>query len=310
MDLQRNRSVAIIGAGTIGLSWAVLFATRGWRVCILDPHPDLQDAVKYAVNEAVPTLKALGIDVDKDATVGKIVIATSLEEAVGDVDLVQENGPKRLEWKRELFAKLEKFTTDRTVLASSSSSRSASAISFDIADGSRIIVDHPYNPPHVMPVVEVVPGNKTSEITTMRAMEIYASLEREPILVKEEIPGFVGNRLQLALLREALYLVHEEVIDPIMLDRLMKGSLGVRWAAIGPLAAMRLGGGPAGAAHLMENVGKEMEHIELKLLKSDEMVIAANAVDRAYEDNDYASAAAIAGLAQISLLHALKKAKV
>ncbi len=308
-SMSARQSVAIVGAGTIGLSWATLFASHGWDVRVTDPRPDLEKAIAEAVKGAVPAFRAFGTETDEAALGARIVGMESLDRAVEDVALVQENGPERLDWKQELFVRLERLTNETTVLATSSSSIPASAIVGDAIDGSRIIVGHPYNPPHVIPVVEVVPSERTSQETIERATEIYTSLGRDPVVLKKEVPGFVGNRLQLALLREALYLVHEGVVDPTMLDRLMRGSLGLRWAAVGPLAAMRLGGGPGGAKHLMENVGKEMEHIELRSLSPEEMATAAAAVDEAYGDEDYASAARNAGSAQIAVLTALAKVR-
>lgn len=303
-----QRSVAVIGAGTIGLSWASLFAAHGWTVRVSDPRPDLGQAIDDAVSEAAPALIALGVDVETSDLRSRITASASLEEAVDGVSIVQENGPERVDWKRELFAKLESITAGDTILATSSSSIPASEIARDIADGSRIIVGHPYNPPHVLPVVEVVPSEKTSQTTIDRAAEIYASLGREPVILKKEIAGFVGNRLQLALLREAFSLVHAGVVEPEMLDRLMRGSLGLRWAAVGPLAAVRLGGGPGGAKHLMENVGKEMEHLQLGSPTPEAMTDVAATIDEAYGQKDYATAAKDAGRAQIAILTATRKA--
>ena len=300
--------VAVVGAGTIGLSWAVLFAAHDWTVRVTDPRSDLKNAIDEAVLAVVPVLGALGVNVEASDVSARISAAASLDEAVDGADIVQENGPERVDWKRELFAKLERLTGADTILATSSSSIPASEIARDIADGSRIIVGHPYNPPHVVPVIEVVPSEKTSQATIDRAAKIYTSLGRDPVILKKEIAGFVGNRLQLALLREAFYLVHAGVVEPEMLDLLIRGSLGLRWAAIGPLAAVRLGGGPGGARHLMENVGKEMEHIQLGSLTPEEMTDVAATIDGAYGQKDHATAAKDAGRAQIAILTAMKKA--
>lgn len=235
--------VAIIGAGVIGASWAALFHAHGWTVAVHDPALSPGDAHALA-----PAHRGDGA----------IRVAAGLADAVDGADFVQESGPERLDVKRELFADLASLTGDATVLATSSSSLLPSAIAENNAAASRILVGHPFNPPELMPLVEVVPGCATAEWATQRALEVYRGLGRRPIALEREIAGFVGNRLQRALNREAAYLVEQGVIGAADLDTLVRTSLGVRWAVVGPFESQHLGGGPAGIAHLVEHIGSQL----------------------------------------------------
>lgn len=233
-------TATIVGAGVIGLSWARLFAEAGWQVRINDPRPDLPEII-------AGELAGLAVTGFADLT-----------EAARGADFVQENGPERPDLKKQIFATLAGATGDGVVLASSSSSLLASTFAQDNPAADRILIGHPFNPPQLIPLVEVVPSEATDPAIIERAVEVYRALGRLPIRLHKEIPGFVGNRLQRAVNNEAIYLVQQGVISPGELDELVKASLGIRWATIGPFESMQLGGGPAGMAHLMDNVGSEM----------------------------------------------------
>lgn len=233
-------TVAIIGAGVIGLSWAELFHDHGWDVVISDPRPDLADLVGETLGDR------------------KVRIAADLDDALKDADFVQENGPERLELKREVFAAIAAAAPSTAVLASSTSSLLPSDIAADNPAADRILVGHPFNPPALMPLVELVPGAATSAATMDTAFEVYSALDHTPVRLKSEIRGFVGNRLQRALTQEAYYLVQEGIVDPVGLDTVVKNSLGLRWATVGPFEGGHLGGGPDGIRHLVEHVGSQM----------------------------------------------------
>ncbi|MCP2336046.1 3-hydroxyacyl-CoA dehydrogenase NAD-binding domain-containing protein [Actinomadura rupiterrae] len=232
--------VTIVGAGVIGLSWARLFGQAGWEVRISDPRPDLKDVV--------------------DQHLGGLSVSTShdLAEAAPGADFVQECGPERIELKEELFGILALNTGSGVVLASSSSSLLPSAIAKGNPVAERILVGHPFNPPELMPLVEVVPGPDTAERTVDRAVEVYRALGKTPIRLKKEVPGFVGNRLQKVFNDQAMYLVQQGVIDVADMDELVRASLGLRWATVGPFESGVLGGGPGGMRHLVEHVGSQM----------------------------------------------------
>ncbi|AIJ26270.1 3-hydroxyacyl-CoA dehydrogenase NAD-binding domain-containing protein [Amycolatopsis methanolica] len=273
--------IAVIGAGTIGLSWATLFAAHGHEVRVSDPRPDLAEA--------------LG-DLD-------VHIAGSVGEAVRDVDVVQENGPERLDFKRELFARLVAEAPAHALLLSSSSAIPSSEFTAGI-DGSRVLIGHPFNPPHIMPLVEVVPNPRTREEAVRDAVGFYRSLGRVPVVERKEVPGFVGNRLQNALQREAIHLVQAGVVDPAGLDEVVVNSLGLRWAAVGPFLGAHLGGGPGGYRHLATHIGASMQRITPGRPDpaATERVIAA--VEKAYGDKAYKDLAAERDRKQLAILTA------
>ena len=228
--------VTIVGAGVIGISWARLFAGAGWEVRVSDPRPDLEQVLR-------------GIDAAATA---------DLAEALRDADFVQENGPERMELKRTLLAAAAEHAKGDAILASSTSSLLPSALSEGNPAADRILVGHPFNPPELIPLVEIVPSPATSPEVVERAYAVYESLGRRPVRLKREIRGFVGNRLQKVFAEQASYLVQQGIIEPGELDTLVRNSLGLRWATIGPFESRHLGGGPGGIRHLAANVGSQM----------------------------------------------------
>ncbi|MFI5780929.1 3-hydroxyacyl-CoA dehydrogenase NAD-binding domain-containing protein [Nocardia sp. NPDC051570] len=238
-------TLAVIGAGVIGLSWARLAREHEWDVTIYDPRADIADVVAAE----------LGAD-------PRIRVVADIAAAVAEADLVQENGPERLPIKQELFARIIEHARPDAVLATSSSSITATLITEGLSGAGRVLVGHPFNPPDLMPLVEVVPGRDTTEDATERAVELYEGLGRVPVVIGTEMPGFVANRLQGALSREAVYLVQQGVVSPADLDVIMRNSLGLRWATIGPFEGNVLGGGPGGIRHLYAGVGAETSKIE------------------------------------------------
>lgn len=238
-------TVAIIGVGVIGLAWVRLALEHGWDVRVFDVRPDVADVVQ----------STFGPDAG-------ITVATSLEDCVQGATFVQENGPERLDVKRDTISALVAATAPSVVIATSSSSITASAITADGIDGARVLVGHPFNPPDLMPLVEVVPSSETSASAVTRAVDVYRSLGRTPVVIGKEIPGFVANRLQGVISREARYLVQQGVVSPAELDTILQNSLGLRWATIGLFESNVLGGGPGGIRHLISGVGATTGGIE------------------------------------------------
>lgn len=276
-------TVAVVGAGTIGLSWAALLAAHRLEVRITDPRPDLEQAVR----DAVPML-ATSLSRSPEELLARIHVVRSLADAVRDADLVQENGPERLDFKRELFAEIAQHAPGHAVLASSSSGLVASAIAEGLTEpvAARLLIAHPFNPPHVVPLVEIVPGERTSEQVTASVIEFYRWLGKTPVRLRKEVSGFVANRLQSAVLREAFHLVLEGVVRADELDTVMTASLGSRWATIGPFESFHLGGGPGGIRHMIEHLGAGMRRrwdtLGQPALTSDDVEILANQTEAAY----------------------------
>jgi ketoreductase RED1 len=282
--LARYHDVAVIGAGLIGLSWTALFLANGLRVRVYDPRPGLEDAMRTALDGAAPSLKQLGF-----ATEGlqrRLRIASSLEEAARDASLVQESGPEQIEFKRGCFAQLETFVQPGALLLSSTSSLRATHIAAGMKDPRQMLVGHPFNPPHIMPLVEIVPGEKTAPEAVEEAVRFYRALGKAPVVLHREIDGFVGNRLQAAVLRESIYLVQQGVISVEELDTLVTNSLGLRWSAVGPFQGMHLGGGPGGIAHFLTHLGLVFQKLFDELgevrLSADTIAQLARQTEQAY----------------------------
>jgi len=306
------RTAAVIGAGTIGLSWTALFAAYGLTVRVSDPRADLTEAVAGALEQYAPHLAARGLDVTGLAD--RVHIAADVTDAVRDADVVQENGPERAEFKKDLFATLAREAPAHALLLSSSSAIPSTAFTGELADGdaARVLIGHPFNPPHLVPLVEVVPGEHTTEDAVQAALDFYTSVGRTPVVERKEIPGFVGNRLQNALSREAVYLVEQGVVTPEDLDKVVTNSLGLRWATVGPFLGAHLGGGPGGYRHLVEHIGKSMQQTGAGLgtpsQHEDQQERLVEAVEKAYGSSTYSELTETRDRRQLAVLAALDSA--
>ncbi|GAA2342411.1 3-hydroxyacyl-CoA dehydrogenase NAD-binding domain-containing protein [Saccharopolyspora halophila] len=252
----RWTSAAVVGAGTIGLAWAALFAANDIEVRITDPREDLDEAVDAALPmlaESIP-----GAEIERLRA--RITTTPDLAKAVETADLVQENGPERLDFKQRLFAEIAEHAPQDAVLASSSSGIVAGDIAAELPDrvAARLLIAHPFNPPQVVPLVEIVPSGRTDERVANEAFEFYRALGKTPVRLHKEVSGFVANRLQSAVMRESVSLVLRGVVSAEELDTVMKASLGGRYATIGPFESFHLGGGPGGIRHMMEHLGRGM----------------------------------------------------
>lgn len=239
--------VAIIGAGLIGRSWAIVFARAGWQVRLTDTSAEALNAASGLVAAGLDDLATYGLVADPAAATTRVQAAASLAEAVAGVDLVQENLPEVVELKRAVFAELDRLAPRDAILASSTSAIVASRFTEALAGRDRCLVAHPVNPPHLVPVVELCGAPWTAPAAIGRAREIYRAVGQEPVTVNREIEGFVLNRLQGALLAEALRLVGEGVVSPQDLDRTVKDGLGLRWSFLGPFGTIELNA-PGGIA--------------------------------------------------------------
>jgi carnitine 3-dehydrogenase len=242
------RTVAVVSTGVIGASWAALFLANGFDVVATDPAPGAEDRLRADV-------AATGLDAR-----GRLSFVDDVAEAVAGADFVQENGPERIEVKHDLFAAMDAAARPDVVLASSSSGLLPSAIATACtAHPERVLVGHPFNPPHLLPLVEVVPGERTGEEAVERAMAFYTGLGKKPIRLRHELPGHVANRLQAALWREAYSLVDRGVATVADIDTAIANGPGLRWALLGPFAVQHLSGGPGGIAHVLEHLGPPTE---------------------------------------------------
>jgi ketoreductase RED1 len=251
-----GQHAVVIGGGVIGASWAALFLANGLKVTISDPDPDIEGKVRAIIAGAEPALRAIGFSA---VSVEHLLFEKDNAVAVATADLVQECGPERPDFKQALWQKIELAAPKDALLLSSSSTIPASIQNKDMRDPGRLLIGHPFNPPHLMPLVEVVPSPKTSPDITARAMAFYNDIGKVALEIKKEMPGFVANRLQAAIFQESVYLVTEGVVTLDQLDSVVTNSLGIRWATSGPFLSFHLGGGPGGLAHFLEHLGPPTE---------------------------------------------------
>ena len=245
------RNVAIVGTGLIGASWAAQYLASGLDVIATDPAPHAEANLRKWVDEAWELLTVIGVA--SGASRDRLTFTADMKEAVSKADFVQENVPERPLLKAKVFAQMDEATPADSILASS-----ASGITMDIIQSSckhpeRCVIGHPFNPPHVVPLVEVVGGAKTSEAVIERTMTFYASIGKKPIRLRKAVPGHVGNRLQAALYREVLYLIQQGVVSVEDADIAVSYGLGLRWGVMGPSLQWHLGGGSGGIHHFVEH---------------------------------------------------------
>ncbi|MGK3208078.1 3-hydroxyacyl-CoA dehydrogenase NAD-binding domain-containing protein [Amycolatopsis sp. MEPSY49] len=236
-------TVAVVGTGVIGASWARLFLANGLDVVATDPAPDAEERLRGALEDT-----------------DRLRFVADPGEAASVADFVQENGPEREDVKHALFAVLDEATRPDVVLASSSSGLLPSAIARGCPrHPERVVVGHPFNPPHLIPLVEVVPGRDTAPEVVDRAVAFYTSVGKRPIRLAREVPGHVANRLQAALWQEAYSLVERGIATVADIDTAIANGPGLRWAVLGPFLNQHLSGGAGGLAHVLAHLGPPTE---------------------------------------------------
>jgi 3-hydroxyacyl-CoA dehydrogenase len=251
------RRIAIIGTGVIGASWTSLFLAHGLDVVATDVAPGAEAALKRFVAAAWPALQRLGLA--SGASQNRLSFTAALADAVKAVDLVQENGPEKIEFKKTLYRQLDELLHPSVIIASSSSGLTMSEIqSACEMHPERCVIGHPFNPPHLVPLVEIVGGAKTSKNTIERAAEFYTSIGQRTVRVNKEMPGHVANRLQAALAREVYYLVAEGVVSAADVDTALCWGPGLRWGIMGNMMLNHLGGGPGGIEHFFQQFAGPM----------------------------------------------------
>jgi len=244
------KNVAIVGTGVIGASWAALYLARGLNVVATDPAPNAEANLRTFIDAAWKDLTVIGLS--PNASLDHLQFTADMKKALADADLVQENGPERKDFKIKLFADMDAATPKDSIIASSSSGLTMSVMQSACKYPERCVIGHPFNPPHIIPLVEVVAGAKTSPETVERAISFYTSIGKKPIHVRKEVVGHVANRLQAALYREVVYLIEQGVLDVADSDTAVCWGPGLRWGLMGPNLLFHLGGGPGGIQHFMD----------------------------------------------------------
>jgi len=251
------RNIAIVGTGVIGASWAAYYLSRGFNVTATDPAPNAEAGLRKYIDEAWKTLSKNGLSAG--ASRDRLTFEPNMALALAKADFVQENAPERPDFKAKLFAEMDDATPPNSILASSSSGITMDVIQSACKRPERSVIGHPFNPPHVIPLVEVVGGAKTSPQTIEKAMAFYSSIGKKPIRLFKALPGHVANRLQAAIYKEVLYLIQQGVLSVADADVAVSYGPGPRWGVMGPSLQWHLGGGPGGINHFMEHLMGPLE---------------------------------------------------
>ena len=249
---QPVNRIAIVGTGVIGASWAAYYLARGFEVVATDPGPQAEANLRKYVDDAWPLLTQVGLS--PGASRDRLTFSADMTRALEKADWVQENAPERPDFKIKLFAQMDEATPPNSILASSSSGITMDVIQSGCKRPERCVIGHPFNPPHVVPLVEVVGGAKTSEATIERAMTFYADIGKKPVRLHKALPGHVANRFQAALYKEVLYLVQQGVLSVADADVAVSYGPGIRWGVMGPSLQWHVGGGQGGIQHFMEHL--------------------------------------------------------
>jgi 3-hydroxyacyl-CoA dehydrogenase len=249
--------VALVGTGVIGASWATLFLAKGLDVVATDPAPNAEILLRETIARQWPAMETLGLSAG--ASQDRMTFKASLEETVADADFIQESGPERLEIKRDLYARMDEAAPPEVILATSSSGILISEVQTACKHPERVLVGHPFNPPHLIPLVEVVGGKLTSQAAIDDAMAFYKAIGKRPIHIRKEVKGHVANRLQAALWREAFALVQDGVASVEDIDTAIAHGPGLRWALLGPFLNLHLSGGAGGLQYVMDHLGPPIE---------------------------------------------------
>ena len=250
------RTVTCVGAGVIGGGWVAHFLARGYDVVAWDPAPDGEERLRHLIDAAWPALVELGLA--DGASRDRLVVEPDLAAAVADADVVQESAPEQLDLKVKLLADIDAVTPPHVVISSSTSGYGMSEMQVDCVHPERTVVAHPFNPPYLVPLVEVVGGVKTSPEVVAWTSDFFRHAGKSVITMEREVPGFVANRLQEALWREALHMVAAGEATVEQIDLSITDGPGLRWAVQGPCLTFHLAGGQGGMGHMLDHFGPSL----------------------------------------------------
>jgi len=250
---MKKQRIAVLGAGTIGMSWAALFAATGRDVVVSDPAPDAKERVTDIFGKSAEALSALGWDHAGD--ISRVQFIADPAEAVADADFIQESVPERLDIKHALYARIEPHLKAGVIIGSSTSGLKLSDMQAGFTNPGRFILAHPFNPPHLIPLVELMGNEKTDADVLEEATTFYESIGKVCVRLNKEIPGHIANRLQAAIWRETIHLALEGVASVEDIDKAVAYGPGLRWAAMGPNTLLHLGGGAGGIRAFCDHLG-------------------------------------------------------
>ena len=257
MDPANVNRVTIVGTGVIGSGWAAHYLRQGLDVTAYDPAPDAETRLRQKVTRVWPAMEALGLK--KGANPERLTFVPDLRTAVSNAQFIQESAPERLALKQDLLAEIDAFSPASAIIASSTSGYSMSDLQKKCSrHPERMVIAHPFNPPYLIPLVEVGGGEKSAPAIVDWAVDFYRIVGKKPLKMSKELPGFIANRLQEALWREALHMVNEDMATVEEIDAAIAWGPGLRWALMGPCLIFHLAGGEGGMKHMLEHFNPEL----------------------------------------------------
>ncbi|KHF41248.1 L-carnitine dehydrogenase [Halalkalibacter okhensis] len=254
---QEFKKLAVIGTGVIGNGWIARFLAQGYDVVAFDPASGAEERTRNTIDHAWPSLEKLGLA--PGASKDRLTFVATLEEAVRDADLIQENVPEREELKKNVLASIDQFAKPEAIIGSSTSGIMPSVLQEGLTNPERLIVAHPFNPVYILPLVELVGGEATTPAVLTQAAAFYESVQMKPLVINKEIEGHLADRLMEALWREALHLVNDGVATTEEVDAAIIYGAGLRWAQMGPFLTFHLAGGEKGMRHMLEQFGPALK---------------------------------------------------
>jgi carnitine 3-dehydrogenase len=254
---HKFKKLAVIGTGVIGNGWIARFLAQGYDVVAFDPAEGAEEKTRKTVSHAWPSLEKLGLA--PGASKERLTFVPTLEEAVSDADLIQENVPEREELKKNVLASIDQFAKPEAIIGSSTSGIMPSVLQEGLKNPERFLVAHPFNPVYILPLVELVGGEATTQAVIKQVAEFYESIQMKPLIINKEIEGHLADRLMEALWREALHLVNDGVATTEEVDAAIIYGAGLRWAQMGPFLTFHLAGGEKGMRHMLEQFGPALK---------------------------------------------------
>ena len=249
--IENPERIGLIGAGSVGCGWASVYIARGYEVIACDPAPDAEKRARAFITDTWGALQKLGVATSEIFPHEKLSFAATPGDVASSVDLVHENAPESLALKQSVYAEIEASAPSTLVIASSTGGIPPTQLQAKMQHPERLVVCHPFNPPHIVPLVEIIGGEKTAPTVVDWALRFFTALGKKPIRVDKEVTAFLTNRLQFALLREAFHCVAEGIASPQAIEDAMRYGLGPRWAVMGALTTFTLAGGPGGMPHVL-----------------------------------------------------------
>ena len=255
--MHKNKIVSIIGTGVIGAGWAARFIANGYYVQAYDPNPKSLKKLKVDVKKALTSLKKIGLN--NNASIKNLKLFSNLNDALNKTSFVQENAPENEKLKTSLLKKIDSLLDKKILIASSSSGLLPTKIQSQCKNPSRVLIGHPFNPVYLLPLVEIVKGKKTSQQSALKLKKIYLDIGMKPLMVRKEIEGYISDRLQEALWREALHLIKDGIASTEEIDDAIVYGPGLRWAFMGVCLTFHLAGGNEGMKHMLEQFGPALK---------------------------------------------------